>query len=110
MREGEANLDSAENHIARLKENQEKLLIELDAARARVRETSHVLTDLQVGLIIQTKLTFIFGSLGYLNSFRKFLSLLVYKVSKLYILKSTVKVMSARGRRPRITLRDPQLR
>lgn len=48
VREGEANLDSAENHISRLKENQEKLLIELDAARARVRETSHVLTDLQV--------------------------------------------------------------
>ncbi|XP_053488909.1 protein FAM184A [Ictalurus furcatus] len=47
VREGEANLDSAENHISRLKENQEKLLIELDAARARVRETSHVLTDLQ---------------------------------------------------------------
>lgn len=53
MREGEANLDSAENHISRLKENQEKLLIELDAVRARVRETSHVLTDLQVGFIIR---------------------------------------------------------
>lgn len=48
MKEGEANLDSAENHISRLKENQEKLLIELDATRARVRETSHVLTDIQV--------------------------------------------------------------
>ncbi|XP_062863854.1 protein FAM184A [Trichomycterus rosablanca] len=45
--EGEMNLDSAENHISRLKENQEKLLMELDATRARVRETSHVLTDLQ---------------------------------------------------------------
>lgn len=55
MREGEANLDSAENHISCLKENQEKLLIELDATRARVRETSHVLTDLQVGFIIQKK-------------------------------------------------------
>ncbi|KAK2843074.1 hypothetical protein Q7C36_011289 [Tachysurus vachellii] len=47
VKEGEANLDSAENHISRLKENQEKLLTELDATRARVRETSHVLTDLQ---------------------------------------------------------------
>ncbi|GAA6101926.1 protein FAM184A isoform X2 [Tachysurus ichikawai] len=47
VKEGETNLDSAENHISRLKENQEKLLIELDATRARVRETSHVLTDLQ---------------------------------------------------------------
>ncbi|KAK1793134.1 hypothetical protein P4O66_011540, partial [Electrophorus voltai] len=47
FKESEDNLNSAENHISRLKENQENLLIELDATRARVRETSTVLTDLQ---------------------------------------------------------------
>ncbi|XP_037397859.1 protein FAM184A isoform X1 [Pygocentrus nattereri] len=47
VKEGEDSLESAETHISRLKDNQEKLLIELDATRARVRETSNVLTDLQ---------------------------------------------------------------
>ncbi|XP_072545103.1 protein FAM184A isoform X2 [Salminus brasiliensis] len=47
VKEGEDSLDSADSHISRLKDNQEKLLIELDATRARVRETSNVLTDLQ---------------------------------------------------------------
>ncbi|KAL6477339.1 hypothetical protein MHYP_G00131740 [Metynnis hypsauchen] len=47
VKEGEDSLESAETHICRLKDNQEKLLIELDATRARVRETSNVLTDLQ---------------------------------------------------------------
>ncbi|XP_049319966.1 protein FAM184A isoform X2 [Astyanax mexicanus] len=47
VKEGEDSLDSAETHISRLKDNQDKLLIELDATRARVRETSNVLTDLQ---------------------------------------------------------------
>lgn len=48
VKESEENLDSAENHISCLKDSQEKLLIELDATRARVRETSNLLTDLQV--------------------------------------------------------------
>uniref|UniRef100_A0A8C1J160 Zgc:85722 n=1 Tax=Cyprinus carpio TaxID=7962 RepID=A0A8C1J160_CYPCA len=48
VKESEKNLDTAENHISCLKDSQEKLFIELDATRARVRETSNLLTDLQV--------------------------------------------------------------
>uniref|UniRef100_A0A672IU01 Zgc:85722 n=1 Tax=Salarias fasciatus TaxID=181472 RepID=A0A672IU01_SALFA len=48
VREGEQNLGSAQTQINCLKETQEKLKIELDATRARVRETSNLLTDLQV--------------------------------------------------------------
>lgn len=48
VREGEQNLNSAQMQITCLKETQEKLKIELDATRARVRETSNLLTDLQV--------------------------------------------------------------
>uniref|UniRef100_A0AAQ6IEA1 Protein FAM184A/B N-terminal domain-containing protein n=1 Tax=Anabas testudineus TaxID=64144 RepID=A0AAQ6IEA1_ANATE len=48
VREGEQNLSSAQTQITCLKETQEKLKIELDATRARVRETSNLLTDLQV--------------------------------------------------------------
>uniref|UniRef100_A0A3Q0RY53 Family with sequence similarity 184 member Aa n=1 Tax=Amphilophus citrinellus TaxID=61819 RepID=A0A3Q0RY53_AMPCI len=47
VREGEQNLSSAQTQITCLKETQEKLRIELDATRARVRETSNLLTDLQ---------------------------------------------------------------
>ncbi|KAK7893191.1 hypothetical protein WMY93_022343 [Mugilogobius chulae] len=47
VREGESNLNSAQTQISCLKETQEKLRIELDATRARVRETSNLLTDLQ---------------------------------------------------------------
>uniref|UniRef100_A0A671STU6 Protein FAM184A-like n=1 Tax=Sinocyclocheilus anshuiensis TaxID=1608454 RepID=A0A671STU6_9TELE len=47
VKESEKNLDTAENHISCLKDSQEKLLIELDATRARVRETSNLLTDIQ---------------------------------------------------------------
>ncbi|XP_012692211.1 protein FAM184A isoform X2 [Clupea harengus] len=47
VKDGELNLQSAQGHICCLKETQEKLLIELDATRARVRETSNMLTDLQ---------------------------------------------------------------
>ncbi|XP_052002039.1 protein FAM184A-like isoform X2 [Xyrauchen texanus] len=47
VKESEENLDSAESHISCLKDSQENLLIELDATRARVRETSNLLTDLQ---------------------------------------------------------------
>lgn len=48
VREKEQNLSSAQTQISCLKETQEKLRIELDATRARVRETSNLLTDLQV--------------------------------------------------------------
>lgn len=48
VKDGELNLQSAQGHICCLKETQEKLLMELDATRARVRETSNMLTDLQV--------------------------------------------------------------
>uniref|UniRef100_A0A665W3F7 Zgc:85722 n=1 Tax=Echeneis naucrates TaxID=173247 RepID=A0A665W3F7_ECHNA len=47
VREGQQNLGSAQTQISCLKETQEKLKIELDATRARVRETSNLLTDLQ---------------------------------------------------------------
>ncbi|XP_037829782.1 protein FAM184A isoform X3 [Kryptolebias marmoratus] len=47
VREGEQNLGSSQTQISCLKETQEKLRIELDATRARVRETSNLLTDLQ---------------------------------------------------------------
>ncbi|XP_015242062.1 PREDICTED: protein FAM184A-like isoform X2 [Cyprinodon variegatus] len=47
VREGEQNLNSAQTQIGCLKETQEKLRIELDATRGRVRETSNMLTDLQ---------------------------------------------------------------
>uniref|UniRef100_A0A3Q3VY38 Protein FAM184A/B N-terminal domain-containing protein n=1 Tax=Mola mola TaxID=94237 RepID=A0A3Q3VY38_MOLML len=47
VREGEQNLGSAQTQIACLRETQEKLKIELDATRSRVRETSNLLTDLQ---------------------------------------------------------------
>lgn len=47
VKEGEQNLDSAHSHISSLKDTQEKLCIELDTTRARVRETSNLLTDLQ---------------------------------------------------------------
>lgn len=48
VREGQQNLGSAQTQISCLKETQEKLKIELDATRARVRETSNLVTDLQV--------------------------------------------------------------
>nr|XP_043874026.1 protein FAM184A isoform X1 [Solea senegalensis] len=47
VREGQQNLGSAQSQITCLKETQEKLKVELDATRARVRETSNLLTDLQ---------------------------------------------------------------
>ncbi|XP_049426678.1 protein FAM184A-like isoform X3 [Epinephelus fuscoguttatus] len=47
VREGEQNMSSAQTQISCLRETQEKLKIELDATRARVRETSNLLTDLQ---------------------------------------------------------------
>ncbi|XP_028328359.1 protein FAM184A [Gouania willdenowi] len=47
VREGEQSLGSARAQITCLKETQEKLKIELDATRGRVRETSNLLTDLQ---------------------------------------------------------------
>ncbi|KAK0143320.1 Protein FAM184A [Merluccius polli] len=47
VREGEHKLSSAHSQISCLKDIQEKLKVELDATRARVRETSNLLTDLQ---------------------------------------------------------------
>lgn len=48
VREGEQSMSSAQTQITCLRETQEKLKIELDATRGRVRETSNLLTDLQV--------------------------------------------------------------
>ncbi|KAM6945352.1 protein FAM184A [Aplochiton taeniatus] len=47
VKEGEQNLGTAQTQITCLRETQEKLRVELDATRARVRETSNLLTDLQ---------------------------------------------------------------
>lgn len=48
VKQGEQGLGSAEGHISNLKDAQKKLLEELDATRARLRETSNLLTALQV--------------------------------------------------------------
>lgn len=45
---GDEAANTAEGHISTLKEAQDKLLEELDATRARLRETSNMLTALQV--------------------------------------------------------------
>ncbi|GAA6090558.1 protein FAM184A isoform X1 [Tachysurus ichikawai] len=47
VKEGEQGLGSAKGHISSLKEAQEKLLEELDATRARLRETTNLLAALQ---------------------------------------------------------------
>ncbi|XP_066533877.1 protein FAM184A [Hoplias malabaricus] len=47
VKEGEQRLGSAKGHICSLKDAQEKLLEELDATRARLRETTNLLTALQ---------------------------------------------------------------
>ncbi|XP_046877089.1 protein FAM184A isoform X4 [Hypomesus transpacificus] len=47
VKAGEEGMGSAEGHISSLKEAQDKLLEELDATRARLRETSNLLTALQ---------------------------------------------------------------
>ncbi|XP_012685130.2 protein FAM184A isoform X2 [Clupea harengus] len=47
LREGEQGLGSAAGQISTLQEAQDKLLEELDATRARLRETSNLLTALQ---------------------------------------------------------------
>uniref|UniRef100_A0A8C8JI40 Protein FAM184A/B N-terminal domain-containing protein n=1 Tax=Oncorhynchus tshawytscha TaxID=74940 RepID=A0A8C8JI40_ONCTS len=48
VKEGEQGMGTAEGHITNLKEAQDKLAEELDATRARLRETSNLLTALQV--------------------------------------------------------------
>lgn len=48
VQRGEQDIGAAEGQICTLKEAQDKLLEELDATRARLRETSNLLTALQV--------------------------------------------------------------
>lgn len=48
IQRGEQDIGAAEGQICTLKEAQDKLLEELDATRARLRETSNLLTALQV--------------------------------------------------------------
>lgn len=48
VQQGEQDIRTAEGQISTLKEAQDKLLEELDATRARLRETSNLLTALQV--------------------------------------------------------------
>uniref|UniRef100_A0A3Q1IZS0 Protein FAM184A/B N-terminal domain-containing protein n=1 Tax=Anabas testudineus TaxID=64144 RepID=A0A3Q1IZS0_ANATE len=55
VRQGEQNIGTAEGQISTLKEAQEKLLEELDATRARLRETSNLLTALQGELETQKR-------------------------------------------------------
>lgn len=50
VQRGEQDIGDAEGHICTLKEAQDKLLEELDATRARLRETSNLLTALQVSM------------------------------------------------------------
>uniref|UniRef100_A0A7N9AZC8 Family with sequence similarity 184 member Ab n=1 Tax=Mastacembelus armatus TaxID=205130 RepID=A0A7N9AZC8_9TELE len=47
VQQGEQDIKTAEGQISTLKEAQDKLLEELDATRARLRETSNLLTALQ---------------------------------------------------------------
>ncbi|KAJ0026790.1 hypothetical protein NQD34_017790 [Periophthalmus magnuspinnatus] len=55
VHQGEQKLDTAEGQISTLKEAQDKLLEELDATRARLRETSNLLTALQSELETQKR-------------------------------------------------------
>lgn len=55
VQQGERDIGTAEGQISTLKEAQDKLLEELDATRARLRETSNLLTALQVGISAQTR-------------------------------------------------------
>ncbi|KAL3052185.1 hypothetical protein OYC64_004856 [Pagothenia borchgrevinki] len=55
VQQGEQDMGSAEGTICTLKEAQDKLLEELDATRARLRETSNLLTALQGELEIQKR-------------------------------------------------------
>uniref|UniRef100_A0A8C9Y615 Family with sequence similarity 184 member A n=1 Tax=Sander lucioperca TaxID=283035 RepID=A0A8C9Y615_SANLU len=55
VQQGEQDMGTAEGQISTLKEAQDKLLEELDATRARLRETSNLLTALQGELEIQKR-------------------------------------------------------
>ncbi|CAK6982330.1 protein FAM184A isoform X3, partial [Scomber scombrus] len=55
VQQGEQDIGTAEGQISTLKEAQDKLLEELDATRARLRETSNLLTALQGELEIQKR-------------------------------------------------------
>uniref|UniRef100_G3NUC9 Family with sequence similarity 184 member A n=1 Tax=Gasterosteus aculeatus aculeatus TaxID=481459 RepID=G3NUC9_GASAC len=55
VQQGEQDIGKAEGQICTLKEAQDKLLEELDATRARLRETSNLLTALQGELEIQKR-------------------------------------------------------
>uniref|UniRef100_H2SZC0 Family with sequence similarity 184 member A n=1 Tax=Takifugu rubripes TaxID=31033 RepID=H2SZC0_TAKRU len=55
VQRGEQDIGNAEGHICTLKEAQDKLLEELDATRARLRETSNLLTALQGELETQKR-------------------------------------------------------
>uniref|UniRef100_M4ATR3 Family with sequence similarity 184 member A n=2 Tax=Xiphophorus maculatus TaxID=8083 RepID=M4ATR3_XIPMA len=55
VRKGEEDFGTAEGQISTLKEAQDKLLEELDATRARLRETSNLLTALQGELETQKR-------------------------------------------------------
>ncbi|XP_041716567.1 protein FAM184A-like isoform X3 [Coregonus clupeaformis] len=55
VKEGEQGMGTAVGHITNLKEAQDKLVEELDATRARLRETSNLLTALQGEMEAQKK-------------------------------------------------------
>uniref|UniRef100_A0A3Q3WQ44 Protein FAM184A/B N-terminal domain-containing protein n=1 Tax=Mola mola TaxID=94237 RepID=A0A3Q3WQ44_MOLML len=55
VQQGEQDIGAAEGRISTLKEAQDKLLEELDATRARLRETSNLLTALQGELETQKR-------------------------------------------------------
>lgn len=56
VQQGEQDIGTAEGQISTLKEAQDKLLEELDATRGRLRETSNLLTALQVSKDNQTSI------------------------------------------------------
>lgn len=58
VQRGEQDIGAAEGQICTLKEAQDKLLEELDATRARLRETSNLLTALQVCMSKQARSVF----------------------------------------------------
>ncbi|XP_034017733.1 protein FAM184A isoform X2 [Thalassophryne amazonica] len=55
VKQGEQDIGAAEGQVSTLKGAQDKLLEELDATRARLRETSNLLTALQGELETQTR-------------------------------------------------------
>lgn len=57
VKRGEREMGAAEGQMATMKQAQDKLLEELDATRGRLRETSNLLTALQVPATLRASQT-----------------------------------------------------